>query len=118
MGGYTGELDPAWKAGLALDAAGRHEQAVVWHARSVLACHSSRPGFLFWEATSRQATPAKRIDALAILLLTHDADAIAKARAAVPADEFAAAERRAAELQRQIAASERDYPGPPRKEQP
>lgn len=117
-GGNNGELDPAWKAGLALDAAGRPEQALVWRARSILACYSPTPGFLFYEATSRQVAQAKRTDALAILLLTRDADAIAKARAAVPADEFAAAERRAADLQREIADSERDYPSPPRKEQP
>jgi TPR repeat protein len=116
--GTIGGLDPAWKAGLALNAAGRPEQALVWRARSILACYSSTPGFLFYEATSRQAAQARRTDALAILLLTRDTVAIARARAAVPADEFAAAERRAADLQRQIADSERDYPGPPRKEQP
>ena len=116
--GTVGGFDPAWKVGEALDAAGRPEQALVWRARSLLECHSSRPGFLFWDATSRKATPARRTGAFAILLLTGGADVIAKARAAVPADEFAAAERRAADLERQIADSERDYPAPPHKEQP
>jgi TPR repeat protein len=116
--GTSDGIDPAWKAGLALDAAGRHEQAVVWRARSILDCHTSTPGFLFYEATSRQVDQARRTDALAILLLTRDTNAIAKARAAVPADEFATAEHRAVDLQRQIADSQRDYPAPPRKEQP
>ncbi|MBW8900564.1 MAG: sel1 repeat family protein [Massilia sp.] len=116
--GTVGGLDPAWKAGLALAAAGHPEQALVWRARSILGCHSSRPGFLFWDATSRDTAPAQRTDTFAILLLTRDEHVIAKARAAVPADEFAAAERRAADLERQIADSERDYPAPPRKEQP
>ena len=105
-------------ASLGLTAAGRPEQARVWRARAILHCRISTPDHLQWEATNPQTEPARRADSLAILLLMRDAQAIAKARAAVPAGDFAAAERMAADLQRGIAASERDYPAPPRKEHP
>jgi TPR repeat protein len=109
---------PAERASLALANAGRPEQARIWRARGILECGTSRPAYLLWESTGTHVEPARRADALAILLLTRDTDTIATARNAMSADDFAAAERHAAELQRQIAASERDYPGPPRKEQP
>ncbi|KGF80658.1 hypothetical protein IA69_16615 [Massilia sp. JS1662] len=111
-------LDPAWAASLGLTAAGRPEQARVWRARAILHCRDSTPAFLLREATTPQTAPARRADSLAILLLMGDAEAIAKARQTVGAEDFAAAERLAADLQREIAASERDYPAPPRKELP
>ncbi|NIA56684.1 hypothetical protein HAV22_23960 [Massilia sp. TW-1] len=110
--------NPAGRAGLALGRAGRSEEARIWHARGILACSTSSPGYLLWEATGSHIEPVRRAEAQAILLLTRDTDAIAKARAAMSAEDFAAAERHATELQRQIAASEQDYPGPQRKEQP
>jgi hypothetical protein len=110
--------NPAESAALALANAGRPEHARIWRARGILACGTSSPGYLLWEATGSHIEPARRADALAILLLTRDPDKIATARASVSADDFAAAERHAAELQRQITASERAYPGPQRKEQP
>ena len=114
----AGVGNPAGRAALALGRAGRSEEAWIWRARGILACGTSSPAYLLWESTGTHVEPARRADALAILLLTRDTDAIAKARAAMSAEDFAAAERRAAELQRQISASERDYPGPQRKEQP
>ncbi|MCS0582439.1 hypothetical protein NX784_12635 [Massilia pinisoli] len=114
----AGVGNPAGRAGLALARAGRPEQARIWHARGILACGASSSAYLLWEATGAHIEPARRADALAILLLARDTETIAKARPSVSAEDFAAAERRAAELQRQIAASERDYPGPQRKEQP
>jgi len=111
-------LDPALAASLGLAAAGRPEQARVWRARAILHCRISTSAHLLWEATAPRIEPARRADSLAILLLMGDAQAIAKAREAVPAGDFAAAERLAADLRREIAASERDYPAPPRKESP
>jgi len=110
-------LNPALAASLGLTAAGRPDQARVWRARAILHCQDSTPAFLLWEATTPQTTPARRADSLAILLLMGDAEAIAKARQTVGAEDFAAAERLASNLQREITASERDYPAPPRKEQ-
>lgn len=113
----AGVGNPAGRAGMALAKAGRPEEARIWRARGILACGTSSPGYLLWESTGTHVEPARRADAQAILLLTRDADTIAKARASMSAEDYAAAERHAAELQRQITASERDYPGP-RKEQP
>lgn len=111
-------LDPALAASLGLDAAGRPDEARVWRARAIVQCRAMTPAFLLWQATTPQTPPARRAESLAILLLTRDGQAIAKARDAVNADDVAAAERLAQDLQRAIAASERDYPAPPRKEQP
>jgi hypothetical protein len=110
-------LDPALAAGLGLDAAGRPDEARVWRARAIVHCKAMTPAFLLWEATTPQTPPARRTESLAILLLTRDAQAIAKARGTVSADDFAAAERLAADLKRAIAASEREFPAPPDKEQ-
>jgi hypothetical protein len=111
-------LDPALKVARALDDAGQPEQARVWRARSVLDCRTSAPADLLWRATRGHAYPDRHAESLAILLLTRDGETIAKARATVPAEDFAAAERLAAELQQQVAASRRDFPAPPRKEHP
>jgi len=111
-------LDPAFKAGVALEEAGHPDQARVWRARSVLDCRTSTPAELLWRATPGHGYPDRHAESLAILLLTRDAGAIAKARATLSAEDFAAAERLAAELQRQIDASRRDFPAPPRKEHP
>jgi hypothetical protein len=50
------------------------------------------------------------------MLLTQDAERIAKAEAAMPAEEVAAARREADQLRRQVAQSEQQYPAPRRKE--
>jgi len=110
-------LDPALKVANALEEAGQPEQARVWRARSVLDCRTSEPAALLWRAVPGRFYPDRHAESMAILL-TRDAESIAKARAAVPPEEFAAAERLAAELQQQVAASERDYPAPPRKDKP
>jgi hypothetical protein len=111
-------LNSAWVASVGLDAVGRPDEARVWRARAILHCRDSTSAHLLWEATTPQTAPARRAESLAILLLMRDAQAIAKAKETVTPDDFAAAERLAQDLQRAIAASERDYPAPPRKEQP
>jgi hypothetical protein len=116
--GSGGGTDPASTAGMALDAAGRPAQARIWHARSVLECQGWAPSYLLWQATAPHTEPAQRTEWLALLLLKGDTKSIAKAKETVTAEDLAAAERRAAELQRQIAESRRDYPGPAHKEQP
>jgi hypothetical protein len=116
--GSGGGTDPASSASMALDAAGRPAQARTWHARSVLECPGWAPFYLLRQATAPHTDPARRTEWFALLLLQGDTRSIAKAKETVTAEDLAAAERRAAELQRQIAESRRDYPGPPRKEQP
>lgn len=111
-------LDPALKVARALEETGQPEQARVWRARSVLDCRTSAPAELLWRATPGHGYPDRHAESLAILLLTRDVETIAKARASVPAVDFAAAERLAAELQQQIAACRRDFPAPSRKEHP
>jgi hypothetical protein len=100
------------------DKAALPRAARVWRARSVVDCRTSEPAALLWRAVPGRSYPDRHTESLAILMLTRDAESIAKARAAVPPEEVAAAERLAAELQQQIAASERDYPPPPRKDTP
>jgi hypothetical protein len=116
--GSGGGTDPASSASMALDAAGRPAQARIWHARSVLECPGWAPSYLLRQATAPHTDPARRTEWIALLLLQGDTKSIAKAKETVTAEDLAAAERRAAELQRQIAESRRDYPGPPRKERP
>jgi hypothetical protein len=117
---------PAQRAGQLLGAAGRPGEALLWRARHILYCGGAGARYLAAEATSTNGAPARRTEALALLTLTGDAKAIAAARATLPAADAdadadadaAAADRLADDLRRQVAASERDYPAPPRKELP
>jgi hypothetical protein len=109
---------PAQRVGQLLGSAGRSGEALLWRARHILYCGGASARYLAAEATSTHAAPARRTEALALLTLTGDAKAVAEARATLPADDAAAADRLADDLRRQVAASERDYPAPPRKELP
>jgi hypothetical protein len=112
-------IEPTQRAAQILDGAGRRDEARLWRARAILHCGGANVSYLSWQAKSASVAPAQRTDALALLTLTGDAKAIAEARAALsPADAAAAAERLAVDLRREVAASERDYPAPPRKEYP
>jgi hypothetical protein len=110
--------EPALQVGQLLHATGHIDESRLWRARSILHCGRADRNLLVWQAKSAHATFAQRIDALALLTLTDDATSIAEARATLSADDAAAADRLAADLRRQVAASERDYPAPPRKELP
>ena len=111
-------VEPAQRAGQMLGATGRTDESLLWRARSILHCGGASARYLVSEATFTNTAPARRIGALALLTLTGDAAAIAEARAKLPAEDTAAADRLAADLRRQVAASERDFPAPPRKELP
>jgi len=111
-------IEPAREAGSMLSDAGRTDKSLLWRARSILHCGRTDTAALSWQAQSERASPAERIQALALLTLTGDAAAAAKASATLPAADATAAERLAADLRRRVADSERDYPAPPRKEQP
>lgn len=111
-------IEPAQRAAQSLAGAGRRDDARLWRARAILHCGGANASYLSWQAKSASVAPAQRIDALALLTLTGDAKACAEARSALPAEDAAAAERLAADLRRQVAASERDYPAPPRKDYP
>jgi hypothetical protein len=111
-------VEPARRAGQMLGAAGRPGESLLWRARGILHCGDANAGYLASQAESKYIAPAHRTEALALLTLTGDTKAIAAARAALPADDAAAADRLAEDLRRQVAASERDYPAPPRKDKP
>jgi hypothetical protein len=115
-GPYT--IEPAARVGHVLGTAGRPDESRLWHARSILHCGRTTGVDLAWQAKSAYATYPQRTEALALLTLTGNAKAIADARATLPPDDAAAADRLAADLRRQVAASERDFPAPPRKELP
>lgn len=111
-------IEPAARIGQVLGSAGRPDESRLWRARSILHCGRVAGVDLAWQAKSAYATFPQRTEALALLTLTGNAKAIVEARATLPADDAAAADRLAADLRRQVAASERDYPAPPRKEHP
>jgi len=111
-------IEPALEASLMLNVAGRADESLLWRARGILHCGSENAAELSRQVQPENASLAERIGALALLTLTGDAMATAKARAKLPAADAAAAERLAADLRRRVADSERDYPAPPRKEQP
>jgi hypothetical protein len=111
-------IQPALQAGDMLNFAGRTDESLLWRARHILHCGRVNIELLSWQAQSRVSSSAERIGALALLTLTGDAAAAARVKATLPAADAAAAGRLAADLRRQVADSERDYPAPPRKEQP
>lgn len=111
-------IEPALQVSRMLNVAGRTDDSLLWRARGILHCGRGDPAELKLDAQSKHVSSAERIKALALLALTGDAAAIASARATLPAADADAAERLAADLRRRVADSERDYPAPPRKEQP
>ncbi|WP_322404209.1 hypothetical protein [Massilia luteola] len=111
-------VEPAQRAAQMLGVAGLPDESLLWRARGIVHCGGANAGYLASQAESKYIKPVERTETLALLTLTGNAKAIAEARAALPADTVAAAERLAADLRRQVAASERDYPAPPRKELP
>ncbi|WP_413672619.1 hypothetical protein ACEN9H_26130 [Massilia cellulosiltytica] len=108
-------VEPALRAAQLLARAGRADESRLWRARNILHCGGGDVNYLSWEAKADRASSAERIDALALLTLTGNAAAVAGAKAMLPADMVGAADRLADDLRRQVAASERDYPAPPRK---
>jgi hypothetical protein len=117
-GEIRSDIRPALEAGNMLNTAGRADESLLWRARDILHCGRMNIELLSWRAQAAVSSPADRIGALALLTLTGDAAATAKVRATLPDADGAAAERLAADLRRRVADSERDYPAPPRKEQP
>jgi hypothetical protein len=115
---YYSRIEPALQAGRMLSDAGRTDESLLWRARSILHCGRAETVALAWQTKSEHASSAERIGALALLTLTGNAAATAEAKARLPVADAAAAERLAADLRRRVAESERDYPAPPRKEQP
>ena len=111
-------IEPAARVAHFLGTSGRPDESRLWHARSILHCGRSTGVDLAWQAKSAYATYPQRTEALALLILTGNAKAIAEARATLSADDAVAADRLADDLRRQVAASERDFPAPPRKELP
>lgn len=95
----------------------RTDEARLWRARAALHCGDPTASTLSWRAQAKNLTPPDRAEALALLLLQNrDAERIAKATAALPGEEVAAARRDAEQLREQIAQSERQYPAPRQKE--
>ncbi len=93
------------------------DEARLWRARAALHCGEPDAGTLSWRVRSGYATPQERAEALALLLLqTPDDAVIAKATAALPAEEVNAARREATQLRELVAQSERQYPAPRQKE--
>ena len=95
----------------------RTDEARLWRARAALHCGDPSANTLTWQVTAKSATPPRRTETLALLLLQTPGGAdIAKATAALPPEEVDAARRDAAQLREQIAQSERQYPAPRQKE--
>lgn len=113
--GYIG-VSPATLLAQELARDKRTDEARLWRARGALHCGAPSADALSLQVKSASATQ-ERAEALALLLLqTPDAAVIAKATAALPADEVAAARRDAAQLRELVVQSERQYPAPRQKE--
>lgn len=93
-------------------------QAALWQARGILHCGVPNVRSLAWRGTQEGSTPAQRIDALSWLLLAGDAEHAGHVKARLAPADIAIAEEKAAELRRLVAASEQQYPAPPRKTSP
>jgi hypothetical protein len=113
---YYGAIRPAAQLSAQLGRNGHGDEARVWTARSVMHCGEPSAQNLAWRITPKNATPQQRTEALALMLLTQDAERIAKAEVDMPGDQVAAARRDAEQLRRQVAQSEQQYPAPKRKE--
>jgi hypothetical protein len=114
----TFRIMPALRVAEILADDGRADESRLWRARNILHCGGGDVNHLSWQATADRATLAARIDALALLALTGNAAAIDRVKSTLSADTVAAADRLADDLRRQVAASEREFPAPPRKEHP
>lgn len=113
-GTYSGEnpIDPARKAGDALAEHGRAAEAQLWHARAVLHCKQlTRQAWERLHEPGNQTIPTREA-ALALILLSTERDRINSVSKDATPDELAAAARIAADLRRQVAESERDFPAP------
>jgi hypothetical protein len=97
---------------------GRKDEARLWKARSVMHCNRPTVDYFYLLVTSKYSKPQQRIDALPFLLLAGDAARIAKAEAAMPAEEVDVARREAERLRSLVKQSEREYPAPAHKELP
>lgn len=106
-------IQPASHLGGKLAPSGRGDEARLWDARAVMHCGEPDAQRLYLRTRPKYATPQQRTEALALMLLDPDAALIAKAEAAMPAEEVAAAHRDAEQLRRQVAQSEQQYPAPP-----
>jgi hypothetical protein len=113
---YYNSIRPAMRLSAQLARNGHGDEARVWYARSVMHCGEPSAQGLYWRITPKNATPQQRTEALTLLLLTQDAERIAKAEADMPGEEVASARRDAEQLRRQVAQSEQQYPAPSRKE--
>lgn len=89
------------------------EQARLWRARRFLHCGAPHDPELS-SARYGHGTPEQRQRALALALLAHDDNLVADIRKGLGTPDVAAAEQGAAELRRLVAASEQQYPAPPR----
>lgn len=113
-----GLITPTAELQRLLASAGRTDDAALWRARGILHCGLPSGYDLVVTAKSATALPRQRSTALALMLLVPDASTVASTEAAMPADQVAAAVREAADLRARVAASEDDFPAPPRKELP
>lgn len=111
-------IDPALNASILLQRDGRTEEARLWFARSILHCGQTDVTLLRgWIAHEGGLTDAQVDSAMAPLYLLAGVGLyIDDIKARMTPEAFAAAERGAADLRRQVAASEREYPAPRMKE--
>ena len=113
-GAYYGmnPIDPARTAGDALAEHGRTAEAHLWHARAVLHCNQlTRQAWERLHKPGNGTIPTREV-ALALILLSTQRDRINSVSQDATPDEMAAAARIAADLRRQVAESERDFPAP------
>jgi hypothetical protein len=114
----TRSVDPGVLLAIALKKDGRHEEALVWRARTIMHCQEPDPEFLSRLVVAQNTKPQERLELLSLLLLSGDSAHIAQAQARVPAEELAAARSQSAELRQRVAQSVREYPAPQRKKMP
>lgn len=95
------------------------EQARLWRARSIVHCGVPDPTSLSFAINSAK-TGEERQEGFALLLLTKSSAAIesAKSRTRLTAEDIPGAERKAEELRRLVAESEKHDPPPTRKDLP
>jgi hypothetical protein len=90
-------------------------QAQLWQARRFLHCQDAK-GADIWSARNGHGTPEERRRMLSLALLSNDGRMVADIRKGLSAQDIAAAEQGAVELRRLVAASEQQYPAPPREQ--
>ena len=102
--------DPASAVADVMAASGRREEALAWRARYFVECGPHSGYYILSEVIRRPSDRRYTVDQLTLLLLTEDADAIAKAKRQVSADDFAAAEQLAESVRPRLAAIQREFP--------